>query len=220
MENKYPEDLNKMVEITESMVKTKLMETEGSHDWFHIERVRKTAMKLAQKEGGDQFLIEMAALLHDLDDWKLNIMGNEDKTSRWLNSLNLDEYRKHQIIRIISEVSFKGAGVSTPCSAIESKIVQDADRLDALGAIGIARAFAYGGWKGHPIHLPGVLPTYHSGLKDYQNHRGSTILHFYEKLLLLKDRMNTPSASEIANERHQFMLTFLEHFFNEWGKEI
>jgi uncharacterized protein len=220
MENKYADHLNKLVEITESIVKKRFMEGEGSHDWFHIDRVRKLALMLAQKEGGDLFVIEMAALLHDLDDWKLTGTNDAENVAQWLGSLDLNEHIQKQIMTIIQEVSFKGAGVATPCLTTESKIVQDADRLDAMGAIGIARAFAYGGWKGQPLHLPGIRHTYYTDLNDYQNHKGTTINHFYEKLLLLRDRINTPSASVIANDRHQFMLTFLKHFFSEWEQEI
>jgi len=220
MENKYADDLNKLVEITESMIKEKFLKGEGSHDWFHIDRVRKLALMLAKKEGGDPFVIEMATLLHDLDDWKLNGTNDGDQTKKWLGSLNLNDNIQNQVIGIIDEVSFKGAGVVTACSTTESKIVQDADRLDAMGAIGIARAFAYGGSKGQPLHLPGNKHTYHGSFSDYKNHKGTTINHFNEKLLLLRDRINTPSAIVIANERHQYMLTFLEHFYSEWEQEI
>jgi len=220
MDTKNADHLKGMVESTESMIKSRFSESEGSHDWYHIERVRKTALALAEKEGGDRFEIEMAALLHDLDDWKLICRENETNAMAWLDSLGLEKVTSDHILNIINEVSFKGAGVSTPCSSIESMIVQDADRLDAMGAIGIARAFAYGGKKGNPLHLPGVKQVQHDSFTDYQNHRSTTINHFYEKLLLLKERMNTGAALVIAEERHRFMSEFLKHFFDEWELEI
>jgi uncharacterized protein len=208
------------VETTEQMLKQKFQINEGSHDWFHIDRVRRLALLLAEKEGGDHFIIEMAALLHDLDDWKLKGGNKDSSVAEWLDFLGLDLKSREHISLIIEEVSFKGAGVSTPCSSVESRIVQDADRLDALGAIGISRAFAYGGSKGHPLHRPGIGPHYHDTFHGYQMHKGSTINHFYEKLLLLKERLNTPEAIRIAEGRHRFMLEFLEHFFREWEQEI
>lgn len=208
------------VETTEQMLKERFQISEGSHDWFHIDRVRKLALLLAEKEGGDPFLIEMAALLHDLDDWKLKGGSKSFSVTEWFDFLGMDLKSREHISRIIEEVSFKGAGVSTPCSSVESRIVQDADRLDAMGTIGISRAFAYGGSKGHPLHLPGVDPHYHNTFCSYRTYKGSTINHFYEKLLLLKERLNTPEAIRIAEGRHRFMLEFLEHFLKEWEQEI
>lgn len=208
------------VETTEQMLKERFRINEGSHDWFHIDRVRNLALLLAEKEGGDPFLIEMAALLHDLDDWKINGGSSGSSVTEWLDFLGMDLKSRERITLIIEEVSFKGAGVMTPCSSVESCVVQDADRLDALGAIGIARAFAYGGSKGHALHQPGVGPLHHDTFDGYQSHKGSTINHFYEKLLLLKERLNTPKAIRIAEGRHRFMLEFLEHFFREWEQEI
>lgn len=210
----------KWVETTEQMLKQSFLKSEGSHDWFHIDRVRKLALLLADKEGGDPFLIEMAALLHDLDDWKLNENSRNSSVAEWLESLDLDQKSVERITMIIEEVSFRGAGVPTPCSSVESRIVQDADRLDAIGAIGIARVFAYGGSKGHPLHRPGIGPLYHGSFHAYQTYKGTSINHFYEKLLLLKDRLNTPTAITIAEGRHRFMLEFLEHFFRECEQEI
>lgn len=208
----------KIIEKTERYVSAEF-KTEGSgHDWFHIDRVRKMAVKLANAEHCDLFIVEMAALLHDLDDWKLTGSGSEAlrKTSEWLGQLPIDEASTRQIIRVIQEVSFKGAGTSTPVTSTEAAVVQDADRLDAIGAIGIARTFAYGGYKNRLIYDPEVNPEVHTDFQAYQNSTAPTINHFYEKLLLLKDRMNTHSARKIAEERHQFMADYLSRFFDEW----
>lgn len=192
-------------------------ENEGSgHDWWHIHRVRQLALKIAETEGGDSFLIEMAALLHDLDDWKLTTENDSSKTEEWLKGSGVPEQNSNQILEIISQVSFKGAGVENKATSIEAKIVQDADRLDAIGAIGIARAFAYGGSKGRALHIPGVAHELHSDFDSYKKSTGPTINHFYEKLLLLKNLLNTKTGIEIAKNRHIFMESFLNQFFAEW----
>lgn len=204
-----------MLKRTEDYIRS-YFENEGSgHDWWHIHRVRNMALKLAENEGGDRFVIEVAALLHDLDDWKLN-SGAESKTVNWLKKLDLDEIKAGKILEIIEQVSFKGAGVENKAFTIEAKIVQDADRLDAIGAIGIARTFAYGGHKSRPIYHPGIKPVMHSDFESYKNSTAPTINHFYEKLLLLKNALNTATAIEIAKNRHIFMETFLTQFFAEW----
>lgn len=200
---------------TEEYIKA-TFENEGSgHDWWHIHRVRNTALKLAEKEGGNLFIIEMAALLHDLDDWKLS-SGSESKTERWLKLINLDDSPMKTILHIIEQVSFKGAGVENKATTLEAKIVQDADRLDAIGAIGVARTFAYGGHKSRPIYHPDVKPVMHTDFESYKNNSAPTINHFYEKLLLLKNSLNTETAIEIAKNRHIFMEAFLQQFFAEW----
>lgn len=193
----------------------------SGHDWWHIYRVTNLAKHIAKKENCDLYLVEVAALLHDLDDWKLT---SDDHT-------NLPNARKvltengatidftEKVITIINEVSFKGAGVDTKPSSIEAMVVQDADRLDAIGAIGIARTFAYGGHKNQPLHIPDLKPNLHTNFEEYKKARTSTINHFYEKLLLLKDRLNTKSAKELAVSRHQFMEHFLEQFYSEWNFE-
>ncbi len=193
--------------------------TEGSgHDWFHIDRVRKMALRIAKVEGCDLFVTEMAALLHDLDDWKLSGSGSHfpARAEKWLRSMNVEADITAHILRIIEDVSFKGAGIETPVRSIEAAVVQDADRLDAIGAIGIARTFAYGGHKGRLIYDPAILPVMHTDFQSYQKNTAPTINHFYEKLLLLKDRMNTPTAQTIATQRHQFMEDYLNQFFEEW----
>ena len=198
-----------------------LFANEGSgHDWWHIHRVRNLALKIAETEGGNRFIIEMAALLHDVDDWKIN--GNEKggRVIAWLKNIKTDETEIEKIVEIIDQVSYKGAGVTTNATSIEAKIVQDADRLDAIGAIGIARTFAYGGNKGRPIYLPGIKPELHNDFESYKKGTGPTINHFYEKLLLLKKRLNTRTAIEMAEKRHIFMEQFLKQFFMEWNNSV
>ena len=202
---------------TEDYVR-QLFENEGTgHDWWHIHRVRNIALKIAETEGGNLFIIEMSALLHDVDDWKINNDEKVSKTVDWLNNIKMPQSETEKILEIIDQVSFKGAGVKNSAATIEAKIVQDADRLDAIGAIGIARTFAYGGSKGRPIYLPGIKPENHDNFESYKKTSAPTINHFYEKLLLLKNRLNTTAAIEIAKNRHTFMETFLEQFFKEWN---
>ncbi len=210
------------VERTTRYVK-EYFENEGSgHDWWHLFRVNKLALQLAKKEGGDMFIIEMAALLHDLDDWKLFGKDNQkvSKTSEWLQNLGLKPDIIQKIEEIIGQVSFKGANVEVKATGIEAQIVQDADRLDAIGAIGIARTFAYGGSKGRLLYHPKIEPVMHNSFDTYRNNNAPTINHFYEKLLLLKDRMNTSTAKEMAKKRHQFMELYLENFYQEWDANI
>jgi len=205
---------------TEAYIKS-VFDGEGSgHDWWHIHRVRNMALKIAKTEGGNRFLIEMAALLHDLDDWKLSNPDNLLKTETWLKSIHIEEDTIVQIIEIINQVSFKGAKVENRATTIEAQIVQDADRLDAIGAIGIARAFSYGGSKGRTMYTPGELPEMHTSFENYKKSTGNTINHFYEKLLLLINLLNTSTAIEIAKNRHIFMETFLETFLSEWNGEL
>lgn len=198
-----------------------LFANEGSgHDWWHIHRVRNLALKIAESETGNLFIIEMAALLHDLDDWKIINNEQESRTVSWLKKIKASEKVTVKIVEIIDQVSFKGAGVTTNATSIEAKIVQDADRLDAIGAIGIARTFAYGGNKGRPIYLPEIKPEMHVDFESYKKGTAPTINHFYEKLLLLKNRLNTPTAIVIAEKRHIFMERFLDQFFMEWNNSI
>lgn len=186
------------------------------HDWWHIRRVWQTSKSLAVQEKADLFISEAAALLHDLDDWKFNDDDNPVRAEKWMREHDLPEEDIQKVLEIVKQVSFKGAGVATPMSSLEGKIVQDADRLDALGAIGIARAFAYGGSRNRELYNPDVKPRSHDTFEAYKNHKGHTINHFYEKLLLLKDRMNTASGKLMALERHAFMEVFLEQFYQEW----
>jgi len=199
----------------------KLFENEGTgHDWWHIHRVRNVALIIAETEGGNRFIIEMSALLHDVDDWKINDDAKVSKTVAWLKNIKTPKPETERILEIIDQVSFKGAGVKNSAVSIEAKIVQDADRLDAIGAIGIARTFAYGGSKGRPIYLPDIKPELHDSFESYKKTSAPTINHFYEKLLLLKNRLNTATAIEIAKNRHTFMEAFLEQFFMEWESAL
>ena len=204
------------VKETENYVK-ELTENESTgHDWWHVHRVRNIALKISEIEGGDKFIIELAALLHDVDDWKSGDEENLPKTIAWLKNINISEEKVRRILVIIGQVSFKGAGVERNATSMESKIVQDADRLDAIGAIGIARTFAYGGKKERLIYHPEIKPDLHDNFESYKKSTAPTINHFYEKLLLLKNRLNTATAIEIAKKRHTFMEVFLKQFFMEW----
>ncbi|WP_053368908.1 HD domain-containing protein [Bacillus sp. FJAT-27245] len=188
------------------------------HDWHHVDRVRKNALKIAEGEAaGDRIIIEIAALLHDIPDEKLNdsAEAGRKKLDCFLESLELDETAKQKINEIVYSISFKG-GNGTELPSIEAEIVQDADRLDAIGAIGIARAFAFGGKKGQQIYAPDLGVREKMTLDEYRNGKSSSINHFYEKLLKLKDLMNTETAIRMADERQQFMEAFLSQFDREW----
>jgi uncharacterized protein len=187
----------------------------SGHDWWHIHRVVKLAVYLAEKEKADMFTVRLAALLHDVDDWKFNGSGSQN-AENCLRCLHLDEKTIQQVLLIITQVSYKGAGEDTTPDTLEARVVQDADRLDAIGAIGIARAFAYGGSKNRQMFDPDVLPVMHTNFEAYKTTVSHTINHFYEKLLLLKDRLYTASAREFAKKRHAFMEDFLANFFEEW----
>jgi len=194
-------------------------ESEGSgHDWFHIDRVRHSALHIGHIEGSDLFITEMGALLHDLDDWKLTETESHfpAKAQKWLADMGVEAEDTILILNIIEDVSYQGAGTETPVRSLEAAVVQDADRLDAMGAIGIARTFAYGGYKSRLIYDPAVAPVMHADFQSYKSSTAPTINHFFEKLLLLKDRMNTATAKSIAQQRHRFMENYLEQFFNEW----
>ena len=203
-----------IIQQTEEFVQSIFADDSSGHDWWHIHRVRNLALELAKRENANAFVVEMAALLHDVDDWKLNQNGNKVKS--WLNNLTISDKERSHILSITENISFKGAGVPTPMESIEGKVVQDADRLDAIGAIGIARTFAYGGSRNRLIYHPDFSPEMHHSFESYQQNQSHTINHFYEKLLLLKDRMQTQSGYVIAVHRHQIMETFLEEFFKEW----
>lgn len=190
------------------------------HDWWHVYRVTRLALHIGKCEGANIGLVEPAALTHDTDDWKLSGGKGYPNAIRILSSAGYTKQQVTDILAIVEQVSFKGAGVDTTPSSLEAKVVQDADRLDAIGAIGIARAFAFGGSKNRPIFLPDVEPVFHRNFDEYKAAIGHTINHFYEKLLLLKDRMNTPTAKAIARERHDFMVSFLHQFYKEWDFKL
>ncbi len=204
----------------EKRIREKFSFQEGSHDWFHIDRVRNTALWIHKKEGGDPLLIELAALLHDYSDHKYN-GGDFDAGSNEVFTLLLElkasQKLANDVAKIVAIVSFKGALIADQNTSLEGKIVRDADRLDAIGAIGIARAFSFGGSRSRALYNPDVLPTLHQTKEAYARDKGHTINHFYEKLLLLKDRMETTTAKEIAAQRHAFMLDFLNQFKDEWA---
>ena len=212
-------DKNKIIQKTEEFIKSKLTGEGSGHDWWHVYRVWKMAVQIAKQEQVDIFVVELGALLHDIADWKFND-GNEEigpaLARKWLESLEVDENVIIHVCRIIQDISFKGAGVKTLMKTKEGMIVQDADRLDAMGAIGISRAFAYGGSKGREMFNPALKPEKHDSFEQYKTNRGTTINHFYEKLLLLKDLMNTDTAKKIAENRHAVMEKFLNDFFLEW----
>lgn len=208
-----------IISATERFVQNELGNDSTGHDWFHIERVRKNAMIIWKEEkAGDPFIIEMAALLHDIPDEKLNenARKGEEKLASFLQTIDIQDIKKKQITQIIDSISFKG-GRKIELPSIEAKIVQDADRLDAIGAIGIARAFAYGGKKGQPIFDPQINVREHISLEEYRNGKSSSIHHFYEKLLKLKDLLNTDKAKKMAERRQKLMELFLEEFFTEWN---
>lgn len=208
---------------TEQYVRERLQGEGSGHDWWHIHRVRNTALYIAQEEKADLFLVELDALLHDIADHKFH---NGDETigpkvaSEWLEQVGADEHTILHVQQTIKDISFKGAGVATPMLSLEGKIVQDADRLDAIGAIGIARAFAYGGFKNRELYNPNISPKQHSSFEEYKKETGPTINHFYEKLFLLKDRMNTQTARRIAEHRHQYMIEFVNRFYAEWDGKL
>lgn len=188
------------------------------HDWLHTERVWRVARWIAEREKVDITVVELAALLHDIGDHKFH--GGDETMGRrlageWLRQLEVGEDLMAQITAIVGAVSFKGALVAAPEISAEGKVVQDADRLDALGAVGIARTFAYGGARGREIYNPAIPPVLHDSFEAYKNSSAPTINHFYEKLLLLKERMWTPTARVLAEERHGFMEKFLEQFYRE-----
>ncbi len=208
-----------IIKRTQEFVR-KTLEGEGTgHDWFHVERVVRNALKIAEHEGGDKFIIELSALLHDIADWKFNEDANKgSKVARaWLEKLDADQNDILHVCEIIDTISFKGAGVASGMRTTEGKIIQDADRLDALGAIGIARTFAFNGWKGNQIYDPRIKPQLHKSFKQYKKSKGTAINHFYEKLLLLKGRINTKTGIKMAVKRHKFMESYLEQFYEEWS---
>ena len=214
----YSEIINKTI----LFVKAKLENAEGGHDWFHIERVYKNALLIAHGEVCDSNVVKLAALLHDIADSKFHD-GDETigptTAQEFLESENVDEDTIQHVINIIENISFKGGNNEKTFSSIELKIVQDADRLDAIGAIGIARTFNYGGFKNRPLYNPNIAPKLRMSKEEYKNNEAPTLNHFYEKLLLLKDKMNTETGKKIAQERHRYMEGFLSPFYAEWDGE-
>ena len=211
-----------IIDKTIHFVKEKLENAEGGHDWFHIERVYKNSILIAKEEDCDIMVVKLGALLHDIADSKFND-GDETigpKTARaFLESENVFEETINHVINIIENISFKGGSFENKFSSKELEIVQDADRLDAIGAIGIARTFNYGGFKNRALYNPSIAPNLNMSKEEYKNSDAPTLNHFYEKLLLLKDKMNTATGKKIALERHQYMENFLSQFYAEWEGE-
>ncbi len=213
----------KIILKTISFVKEKLADAEGGHDWFHIERVYKNALLISKSEKVDTFIVSLGALLHDIADSKFH---NGDETigpkmaQEFLFKLNVDSTVIEHVINIIENISFKGGNDTQKFRSPELDVVQDADRLDAIGAIGIARCFNYGGFKNRPLYNPDIAPNLNMSKAEYKASTAPTINHFYEKLLLLKDRMNTKTGKQIASNRHSFMELYLKQFYNEWNGNL
>lgn len=210
--------MNKKIELTLEFVKNKLQKESSGHDFWHVYRVWKNAIKIAQTEKADMFVVQLVALLHDIADWKFfdgDLTIGSKIASDFLSQLDIDKVIIEHVCEIIQKISFKGAKTKSEKLSIEGQIVQDADRLDALGAIGIARTFAYGGFTKREIYDPNILPILHENFDQYKKNKSPSLNHFYEKLLLLKDMMNTQYAKKIAEERDLFMHQFLKRFFEE-----
>jgi len=212
-------DRDTVIQKTVTFVKDELFLAEGGHDWWHVYRVWKLARQIARREEVDLFVVEMGALLHDIADSKFH-NGDETigprKAREFLVSLGVEKEVISHVEKIIAHISFKGAAHRQEFRSAELDVVQDADRLDAIGAIGIARTFNYGGHKGRSIYDPGIPPVQEMTKETYKKNTSPTINHFYEKLLLLKDRMNTRTGKEMAMERHRFMEQYLDRFYAEW----
>ncbi|WP_029034377.1 HD domain-containing protein [Salinimicrobium terrae] len=213
-------DKTRIIAHTTEFVKQKLQNAEGGHDWFHIERVLKNAREISAGEEVDLFVVELGALLHDIADYKFH-KGDETLGPKMARNFLLEKKVPEEIIshvvNIINWASFKGGNEKQEFNSPELQVVQDADRLDALGAIGIARTFNYGGFKGRAIFDPEILPNLNMSKEEYKKSTAPTVNHFYEKLFLLKDRMNTKTGKKLAEERHLFMEQFMEQFYKEWG---
>lgn len=211
-----------IIDKTIAFVKETLKNAEGGHDWFHIERVYKNALLIAKEEDVDEFIVSLGALLHDIADAKFH---NGDETvgpkvaREFLENIDVSEKVILHVKNIIENISFKGGNFDQAFRSTELDVIQDADRLDALGAIGIARCFNYGGFKDRKIYDPQIAPKLNMTKEEYKASTAPTINHFYEKLLLLKDKMNTKTGRKIALERHEFMEQFLAQFYAEWNGE-
>ena len=207
---------------TITFVKQQLQDAEGGHDWFHIQRVFNNSLLIAKNENVNLFVVQLGALLHDIADSKFH---NGDETvgptvaRNFLTSIDVADDVINQVVNIIENISFKGGNEAQTFNSLELQVVQDADRLDAIGAIGIARTFNYGGFKNRTLYHPDIAPNLNMSKEEYKASNAPTINHFYEKLLLLKDRMNTKTGKKIAQQRHQFMELYLEQFYAEWNGE-
>lgn len=208
-----------IIDSTIDFVRRTLADAEGGHDWFHIERVYKNALLIGLTEAVDNTIVALGALLHDIADSKFH-EGDESVGPRvaraWLESQEVAEETIQHVVQIIDNISYKGGKVDRKFSSLELDVVQDADRLDAIGAIGIARTFNYGGYKNHKIYDPAIAPHLTMTKEEYKSSTAPTINHFYEKLLLLKDLMNTETGKRVAQKRHDYMVGFLDQFYEEW----
>ena len=213
-------DKETVIQKTIDFTKATLSNAEGGHDWWHVYRVWKLSKHIAKTENGNTFIVELGALLHDIADSKFHdgdeLIGPR-KARDFLTSLSIEEEIILHVENIISNISFKGGNTTQKFKSPELDVVQDADRLDAIGAIGVARTFNYGGYRGNEMYNPEVKPNFNMTREEYKNSNAPTINHFYEKLFLLKDRMNTNTGKSIAEHRHRFMEQFLEEFYNEWN---
>ncbi len=216
-------DKQQIILNTEAFVKTTLKNAEGGHDWFHILRVWNNAKLIAKNENVDGFVVELGALLHDIADSKFHD-GDESIGPKiaheFLEKQQVDDSIIIHIKNIISNISFGGGNFEQKFNSPELEVIQDADRLDAIGAIGIARTFNYGGFKNRPMYNPEISPNLNQSKEEYKNSEAPTINHFYEKLLLLKDKMNTVTGKQIAKERHLYMESFLTQFYDEWNGKL
>lgn len=215
----------KVIEDTKKFLMDKMANEPTGHDWYHVERVLNLAMHISSKEKGqiNLFVVQLGALLHDIADWKFydgDLEEGPRQAEAWLVTQKVDQKTIDAVKNIILTTSYKGAGVETKLTTIEEKIIHDADKLDALGAIGIARTFAYGGYKNRPIYDPKSRPKMHKSFEQYKANSEHTINHFYEKLLLLSGRMETKTGKHLAIRRHEFMEKFLQEFYKEWDGEI
>ncbi len=212
-----------LIQKTTDFVKQTLHEADGSHDWWHIYRVWKNTQLILNTEKANVLISELAALLHDIADHKFH-NGDETigpkKAKEFLNSLNVENSVVEEVVKIIENISFLGGHKKSNYYSQELAVVQDADRLDAIGAIGIARTFAYGGYKKREIYNPEIVPNLNMSKEEYKNSVAPTINHFYEKLLLLKNKMNTETGKKLAQKRHDFMEEYLNQFYNEWEGEL
>jgi len=212
-------DKNKVIKKVADKVKNQMIGEGSGHDWWHVYRVWQMARRIGKEEKADLFVVELAALLHDIADWKFN-NGDETagpkKAREILNEFKVEKIEIDKICRIIETSSFKGAGVKSEMETKEGEVVQDSDRLDAIGAIGIARTFAYGGYNQREIFDPQKKPVLHKSKEQYMKNKSATINHFYEKLLLIRDLMNTKSGKKIAALRHKYLEEYLEEFYREW----
>ena len=212
--------MQNLVERVAAHIKTKFLAESSGHDWYHINRVWQLTRQIAAQEGANREIAELGALVHDIADWKFHD-GDDSIGPRQAEALLRREGASDEVIAavvdIVATVSYKGAGVTTAMQTLEGQCVQDADRLDAIGAIGIARCFAYGGHAGRLMHDPDEPPVLHQTAAAYKASKGASLNHFYEKLFLLKDRMNTPTGRALAEPRHQFMEDFVAQFLAEWN---